>query len=458
MRLILTVVISLFFLPYSSSADEAPRERFVISNVNIVEVDAKRITPVAAVVVHNGFIERILFHEDADGFDDAASFDGVEVIDGRDGFLTPGLIDMHVHMYEPAAYTIAMSHGVTHVRIMNGIPAQLAWRDQVNDGVIMGSSSTVSSPIISGYLDAPLQHGVINAQEAREAVRQYHRAGYDLIKAYGNLPEDALAALLDEAALLEMPVAKHGPHGSGRVSIEQMGVLQSFEHVEDIYQGVLDYQFDSSQLDGISQALEATQIPVTPTLNIFYQLTQLSQEKASFLASIPVEYTSDIIALEAKTNQVDRWLNASENMANHNQKTMEFLMLVTQSLNENGVELLVGSDSGVLLSPHGLATHNEIRLLQEAGLDSYSALAAATTNAARALSREREMARIAPGYMADFIYTLEDPIEDLSILVEPAAVVKSGNWYSRAELEQVRSEAISNRSLWEEMVSLMEAW
>ena len=29
---------------------------------------------------------------------------------------------MHVHAYDPAAFTIALSHGITHLRLMNGVP------------------------------------------------------------------------------------------------------------------------------------------------------------------------------------------------------------------------------------------------------------------------------------------------------------------------------------------------
>ena len=229
----------------------------------------------------------------------ATAPNNIRVSDGKNGFVTPGLIDMHVHMYEPAAFTLALSHGVTHVRIMNGVPAQLVWRDKIAAGDLIGSSASVSSHIISAYDDAPLHLTVHTADKAKAAVQALHSQGYDLIKVYGNVSGEVLTALVEEGTNLNMPLAKHGPHGSGDVALSFLTGLQSFEHVEDIYQGPLNYQFAPKRLVSIAEEIKQTRVPITPTLNIYDQLTQLSDKKQTFLDSFSTEYTSDIIALEA---------------------------------------------------------------------------------------------------------------------------------------------------------------
>jgi len=424
---------------------------FVLSNINIVDVVNHQIIPDQHVVVEGGRIAAIL---NSNQHINNSSF---TVIDGKGGFITPGLIDMHVHMYEKAAYVLSLSHGVTHVRIMNGVPKQLAWRDKILAGKQLGSTSTVSSPIISGYLDAHLHHGVETEEQAVAAVQLYKEQGYDLIKAYGNLNSESLAAIASEGKKLDIAIAKHGPHGTGDITVSDLTHFQSFEHAEDIFQGPLNHQFATEQLPAIIKKLKATGVPVTPTLNIYYQLAMLSLDKQDFLDTIPTHYTSDIIAMEAASNQVERWLNASENMAAYNQKTLKFLLYITQMLHKQGVPLLVGSDSGVLLSPHGLATHNEMDLLQQAGLNSYEVLAAATVNAAKALKLDKEIGSIDSNYQADFVYTASNPIEQLSVLKQPDAVIKKGVWYSKAELKALRDKAIEQRSLWDELWVLAEA-
>jgi hypothetical protein len=422
-----------------------------LNNINIVDVENQIIIPSKTIIVKKGKINAIVEQSRL------ITPSNLKVIDGKGGYVTPGLIDMHVHMYEKAAYLLTLNHGVTHVRIMNGVPKQLLWRDNIESGLQLGSTSTVSSPIISGYIGEYLHHGVETAEEAKAAVNKYQSQGYDLIKAYGNLNETTLSALIAEGARLGMPIAKHGPHASGKMTISQLSGLQSFEHVEDIYQGPLNFEFSPELLPEIAREIKATNVPITPTLNIYFQLTKLSQDKESYLATTSKSYTSDIIAFEASRNQVERWLGASDEMATHNQKVLAFLKVITKSLHENGIPLLIGSDSGVLLSPHGLATHNEMRLLEESGLSTYDVLAAATINPAKALSLDHQIGKVSEGYKADFIYSPANPIQDLSVLTVPEAVIKNGHWYSRETLNAIKDEAIESRSFWEEFFVLIEA-
>lgn len=446
------LLILLLFLPgcASSVAENRKTSGFVLTNVNIVDVEQRRIVPNQSILVQGRVITQITT-------DQEPYPEPVEVIDGAGGFITPGLIDMHVHMYESAAYSLALSHGVTHVRVMHGIPRQLEWRDAVKNGQLAGASSTVSSPIISAYDDAWLHHPVHSEDEARLAVRKYHELGYDLIKVYGGLSEAALLALVDEARILDMPVAKHGPHAVGNLPLATLTGLQSFEHVEDIYQGSLNYEFAAKRLPDVIEQLKTTAVPITPTLNIFHHLTRLSEDKQAYLDSIPQDYTSDIIAIEARQNQVKRWLNASDGLAKHNRRTFNFLNHITRKLYQSELPLLVGSDSGVLLTPHGLATHSEMQLLNEAGLASFDVLAAATINPARALGLGRQIGKIAVGFNADFVFTRQSPLEDLKTLEYPDAVSKSGIWYSRDELVRLRQDAIANRSIWSELQALWQA-
>ena len=452
MKFVISLVLLFLLSGCAKSVAKIPAfNEFVLVNVNIVDVKHQRILPKQNIRVSDGVISEIYSTDDND------IPNGIKVIEGAGGFVTPGLIDMHVHIYEPAAYTMALSHGVTHVRVMHGIPKQLEWRDAVERGDIIGASSTVSSPIISAYDDAWLHHPVHSADEARLAVRKYHELGYDLLKVYGSLSEDALMALVDEARALNMPLAKHGPHAAGDLPVTVLWGLQSFEHVEDIYQGSLNYQFAPKRLPIIIDELKNTGVPITPTLNIFHHLTRLSEEKEDYLDTIPQDYTSDIIAIEARQNQVDRWLGASESLAKHNRRTFNFLIHITRTLHQANLPLLVGSDSGVLLTPHGLATHKEMELLNLAGLTNYQILAAATINPAKSLGLASQIGQIEEGFKADFLYTRANPVDDLTLLVNPDAVSKKGRWLDSRQLSALRDEAIANRSIWQELRSLWQA-
>lgn len=377
--------------------------------------------------------------------------------DGKGSYVMPGLIDMHVHAYDPAAFMITLSHGVTHLRLMNGVKEHIIWRKELEEGSRIGSTITVSSPIISGFKNAHMHSLAHTPADATTAVVKAKQQGYDLIKAYGNLTAPVLNALLREAKNQNIPVAKHGPHPADDMEWRELAGLQSLEHVEDIYQGPLNYNQDQKKLDETIVKLKALNTPVTPTLNIFWQLTQISEQKQAYIDALPNDYISPIIALEETHHQVKRWIKSSDGMIDHNKKTLAFLKEITRQLYQAEIPLLVGSDSGVLLSPHGLATHSEMELMHQAGLPSIAVLRAATINAAKALGKESQLGRVAVGYNADLILSEQNPLEYLATLEQPTAVVKYGRLFSNIELQQLRRKAIDERSFWQEVNTLSKA-
>ncbi len=416
---------------------------FQLTNINVIDVAAGQILFGQSVCVEEGVIQEVSFER--------CSTNNAPVIDGKNGFLTPGLIDMHVHMYEKQGLAFSLSHGVTHVRMMNGVSAQLKWRDDVAAGRFIGSSASVSSPIISGYENAIVHHGLATAQDAINAVRTYHQQGYDLLKVYGNLNTAAFNALVNESRRLGLPIAKHGPSVPGKLNILDFNDIQSFEHAENIFYDALDRQFSLKGLIPFIAEIKQLDTPITPTLNVFDQLTQLSSDKEAFLEQMPTHYISTIVKLEDEGNQIKRWLGATKQQAAYNKKALNFLKQIVKALYDADVPLLIGSDSGVLLSPHGLATHNEMALFYDAGVDTFSILKYATVNAATALGLSTKIGQIKAGFNADFIYTQDNPIQKLSVLRNPDAVIKYGKWHSRSGLQSLRDQAVASKSLWSEL-------
>ena len=453
--LIVTVLAASHLPAYASSSEtgagKATEPPLYIDNVNILDVHAGRILQNRQLKILDGKISAINPAKTP-----IAEAEYV-LHDGKGHFVTPGLIDMHVHAYDPAAFVIALSHGVTHLRLLNGVREHLIWRRELAEGSRIGSTITVSSPIISGFKNAHMHHSAHTPMDAIAAVIKAKQRGYDLIKAYGNLTAPVLSALLQEAKKQNIPVAKHGPHPDAGTDWSELGGIQSLEHVEDIYQGPLNYTQDQQRLDETIAKLKALNVPITPTLNVFWQLTQISEHKQAYVDALPEDYISPIIALGDKRNQVKRWLNSSEGMVEHNRKTMAFLQEITWQLYRAEITLLVGSDSGMLLSPHGLATHTEMKLMQLAGLPAIAILRAATINAAIALGKESQLGQVAIGCDADLVLSEQNPLENLATLKNPAAVVKHGRVFSSAELEHLRKKSIEDRSFWQEIKTLRKA-
>lgn len=428
-----------------SNRQQSAPEKMLLRNVNIVDTLHKRIIPGQQILMENG---RISVIEETQKL---LANNTLQVVDGANGYVTPGLIDMHVHVYDQQALALALSHGVVHQRVMNGMPQILDWRDEVESGEFWGSSLTVSSPIVTGNPDAVLRAYAGNPEQGAQVVYDAWQAGYDLIKVYNTLDAETFAAVAYQAGELGIPVALHGPHPPPGLSWEELRNLQSLEHVEDIFQGPLRHQQDQQKLDETIAIYKELDITISATLAVFEQLTRLSDEKQTFVDSLPSDYISPIIRHFETQDQVTRWLTADRDRADYNLDELQYLLEITRQLHANKIKLVLGSDAGVLLMPIGLGTHNELALLTKAGLSNFEALQTGTINAANALNKSTELGQINTGFRADFIYTRDNPIADLQALRYPNAMVTAGRWYEADKLAEMRQQAIDKRSFWDEL-------
>jgi len=96
-----------------------------------------------------------------------------------------------------------------------------------------------------------------------------------------------------------------------------------------------------------------------------------------------------------------------------------------------GVPMLAGSDTGNLGTFQGYSTHRDIKLMQEAGYSSWSALAAGTTEPARFLGRP---SGIAPGDIAELVVLDANPVTDVANTQKIFAVIHHGKLVDRKSL------------------------
>ena len=90
---------------------------------------------------------------------------------------------------------------------------------------------------------------------------------------------------------------------------------------------------------------------------------------------------------------------------------------------KSGVTIANGSDVGVFA--HG-ENAREIELMVAYGMTPAQALRAATATAAAVLRRDKDLGRVAPGYVADLVVVRGDPLVDVSVLRKVVLVIKEG--------------------------------
>ena len=158
-------------------------------------------------------------------------------VDGRGRYLMPGLVDMHVHLFNNAsrrapnewAFPLFVANGVTAVREMRTEPAQMAvvkgWRAKVDRGELIAPS----------LVAVGVAAGTGTVEETRRQVREAKAAGADFVKVFSEVREPQWRALLEAAHALQMPVCGHIP---GEVSLLDGATAgqRSNEHLTQVYE------------------------------------------------------------------------------------------------------------------------------------------------------------------------------------------------------------------------------
>jgi hypothetical protein len=431
------------------AADNA--QPLAIDNVNLVTMSGDAVLLSRQLLLRDGRIERI-------GVAGETVADDYRRIDANGAFLMPGLFDMHVHPMDRKNLVLSLAYGVTTVRNMGGYPMHLRWKRELADGEWLGSSLFTATPTMNGKRNAnPLGHKIVtDPDEAREMVRRYHADGWDFIKAYARLDVPVYEAIIDEAGTLDFPVAGHVPYPVVEFDYGLAAPMVTLEHTEDIFQGPLGYQYDDEALAAIATQLKDMNATITPTLMIFDHLTQLAREKQAFMDALPLEYLNPMMRRFVDSTAGARWLGAGEQLQASLEQRNEYFQHITRVLHDTGVNLVLGTDWGAVYAIPGSSTHDEIALLQKAGLPNDAILRMATTNAARILRVEDQLGSIETGKIADLVLVRGNPLDDPGQLRQPLAVVKNGQWLSRDDLDQLMQSASNTSSTYRTMGRVLE--
>jgi imidazolonepropionase-like amidohydrolase len=382
----------------------------------------------ATLLIRDGRVESV-----RDGFQAPPA--GARVIDLRDRFVLPGLIDSHVHLDSDtagqaglvegltsstaaSAYRAAgnarktLEAGFTTVRNLgDGDGVTLALRDAVASGALPGPrivDAARSISTTSGHMDATLGlredlHGSIGQENlcdgpesCREAVRKQIRRGADVIKIAttggvnsrigaglgAQMFDDEAKALIETAHLYGKKVAVHA-HGADGVTLALKYGADSIEH------GTL---MDAESI-ALFKRTGAYYVPTLSTVNGYLER----------IAADPNAYPPDV------------------------RKKIDYRISITGDALRKavpaGVKIAFGTDAGV--SKHG-RNADEFELMVKHGMTPGTAIHAATVNAADLLGLGKELGSLEPGKRADLIAVQGDPLRDVTVLKRVSFVMKDG--------------------------------
>ncbi|MEQ9413510.1 MAG: amidohydrolase family protein, partial [Cyclobacteriaceae bacterium] len=118
-----------------------------------------------------------------------------------------------------------------------------------------------------------------------------------------------------------------------------------------------------------------------------------------------------------------------------------------KKLQEAGVTIATGTDAGNIGTLHASSMHQELAIMQEAGLSSTEILINSTLNGAKLMGKEKELGSIAPGKLADIVVLDKNPLEDIANYRTINVVMKDGETFDPKELLPPTSEDLVQRQL-----------
>jgi imidazolonepropionase-like amidohydrolase len=416
----------------TARAQSAAPKRTVVHPGRVLDVRTGQMRTNQAIVIEGGKIVQI-----APAGDVKAAV-GDTVIELPDATMLPGLIDMHTHLtfeLSSLGYSglgistareallgaknarVTLEAGFTTVRNLGAKDyADIALRDAINDGDVIGPRIVASGPalgITGGHCDENLLppsfnyqgDGVADGVEAvQHKVREVIKYGADVIKicatggvlSKGDDPNasqytlEEMKAIVADAHRLGRKVAAHA-HGAEGVRWASEAGVDSIEH---------GHLMDDASI----ATLKKNGTYLVPTLF----LTEYMQANLEH-SNVPEFSKKKMHDISAAAQQ-----NAKKAFA-------------------AGVKVAFGTDAAVY--PHGLNA-GEFHVYVKLGMTPLAAIQTATINAADLLGWTKTVGTIEEGKWADLIAVDGDPTKDVTVLEHVKFVMKSGTVYKNNYMKQ----------------------
>ena len=416
-------------------------DSFLITNVNIIPMNRDTILADKMVLVENGIISNI---------GENIEVKGIAVIDAKNKYLAPGLIDMHVHVWDKYELGLYLSNGITAVRNLWGMPMHLRLKKEILNDEIIAPMFFTTGPKLTGpefIGDDNLQ--LTTPKEAKQKVISYKSRGYDFVKTYYGLTEDLFDAVIEQAKISNLDIVAH-PSQKVPYSYHFNSQIKSIEHAEEIIQQPLNYKLDTIKLmDVISEFENLNSGSFCPTLTGYNNIYQMLIDD-NILESEQLKFMNPLIKRVDSKAQFERWYNTKSrdsSIINSIKSQHDFHLEIVKSLHFAGVEIICGTDAGIGVTLPGFSIHQELAFLKEAGLSNYEVLKTATVNAANTHSNMNNMGSIEIGKLANLILVDSNPLLDLRALQKPAHVFINGRKLERETLDDFEKKAKNRKNL-----------
>lgn len=397
--------------------------------------------------------------------------EGIDVMDVRGMWITPGLIDSHVHFSQtgwadgrPDSLDVRAKHpyeqveadlkahpgrfgrsyvcsGVTSVFDVGGYPWTLRLHDRFENDT-REPHVVAAGPLLSTldhWLNLPAERQFIflkDADAARNGVRYNAAEGSKAIKVWfivrPNLTVESLTPAVmaagDEARNEKLPLIVHATGLAEAKVALRAGAKVLVHSVEDL---PVDQEFiDLAKRNGTI---------VIPTLTVLDGYMRMWRGALDHKAPSVDDPNGCVdrgtLAKIEETATLDSSL--VKNMESRQKRYENFLRVTRENLKtlvNTGIPISTGTDAGNPLTLHGPAIYAEMDEMQAAGMTPMQVIVASTATASRAMGLENEVGTVEKGKDADLVIAGADPSADVGNFRKIRYVVRSGVVRSMSDL------------------------
>lgn len=411
-----------------------------ISGVTLVDGRGGPPVPNATVVIRDGKIECA---------GTCPIPNGVDVIDGKGMWLTPGLVDAHVHFSQtgwadgrPDALDVRSTHpyektiatlrahpevlaksylcsGITGVFDVGGYTwtTDLARRFEHDTAAPHVSAAGPLLSTVDHWVNLPGERQFIHLKDeaaAREGVAYLAANGSRAIKVwYLDENEAAIRAAGVAAEKAGLPLIVHATELAGAKVAVQAGAKL-------LVHSVWDLPVD----DELIALMKERGTILTPTLTVSGGYIRMFEKKSAI--DDPNGCVDDATrAKGASIGSVEIKMNITA-FAERIRQQESLAAANLKRLVAAGIPIATGTDAGNPLTLHGPSIYAEMEAMQRAGMTPMQVLVASTATAARAARLDAVTGTIEPGKSADLLLLAADPTRDAANLRKLRHVMRGG--------------------------------
>lgn len=464
-------LIEFLCLFFSFSVSAQHKVGLIISNPIIIQVSDGSIIRGYDIIIEGNIITGVVKHK--------KSYTGdMKIIDASGKYLIPGLWDMHIHFgggdslvqENKNLLPLFIAHGITAVRdaAADLSPYVLKWRAEITNGTLSGPTIFTSGPKIEGINSiwvGDIEVG--NIPDMQKAIDSLQGLNVDFIKITDNtLKPDIYLEAIREAGRRGMKISGHIPNA---LSIEQVSAagLSSIEHMSYVLRAGSKDEANIAIKFGNGHIAARDVMPlVLGSFDEGYAIEAYKRLAKNGTAVVP---TLSISRITAYLDQEDHWKDdylkyLGQGLKNtywwrvkraesDSKEAIDLRHRVFQKsasllplLKKAGVSIIAGTDAGYLNSFDypGLGLHTELELMVKYGLSPLDALQSSIINGPVFFNKQNIYGKIEKGFMADMILLKENPLTSISNTRKIYAVIKSGSYFNRTDLDNLLNEAEKN--------------